>query len=110
MKYRKKPVVVEAIQYKSSSTLSFGNCYNNIDDIKKFTNGSIKLKNYMSFYKGIQADDEETILPERYVQVTIPTLEGDMLVSEGDYIIKNENGEICTCKPDIFHKTYEKVQ
>ena len=39
----------------------------------------------------------------------VNTLEGDMLVNKGDYIIKGVNGEVYPCKPDIFHKTYEVV-
>lgn len=41
--------------------------------------------------------------------VYVPTPEGDMQVSKGDYIIKGVNGEIYPCKPDIFEKTYERV-
>ena len=41
--------------------------------------------------------------------LTIHTLEGDMIASIGDYIIKGVNGEFYPCKPDIFEKTYEKV-
>ena len=37
----------------------------------------------------------------------IPTLEGDMFASVGDYIIQGVNGEFYPCKPDIFWKTYE---
>jgi hypothetical protein len=98
MKYRKKPVVVEAIQYKDPHD------YDNIDDIKNFTNGSIKVES------GIGSSEDGGGYPQRYTQVKIPTLEGEMLVSEGDYIIKGVNGEFYPCKPDIFHKTYEKVQ
>lgn len=39
----------------------------------------------------------------------IHTLEGEMTASVGDYIIKGVNGEFYPCKPDIFHKTYEKI-
>ena len=39
----------------------------------------------------------------------IETLEGTMLISEGDYIIKGVNGEFYPCKADIFEKTYEEV-
>lgn len=39
----------------------------------------------------------------------IPTLEGDMYASLGDYIIKGVNGEFYPCKPAIFAKTYEEV-
>lgn len=43
-------------------------------------------------------------------EVIIHTLEGDMLASEGDYIITGVNGEQYPCKPDIFEKTYELVE
>ena len=91
MKYRKKPVAVEAIQYKECIT-------NNILNWEKFTNKSIKVQGF------------QEILYLDITRVTIPTLEGKMLVSEGDYIIKGVNGEFYPCKPDIFHKTYEKVK
>ena len=39
----------------------------------------------------------------------IRTLEGDMLVSIGDYVIRGVNGEFYPCKPDIFEKTYEEI-
>ncbi len=38
------------------------------------------------------------------------TLEGDKIVSVGDYIIKGVKGEIYPCKPDIFELTYEEVK
>lgn len=40
---------------------------------------------------------------------TIHTLEGDHLVSEGDWVITGVNGEKYPCKPDIFEKTYDPV-
>ena len=42
--------------------------------------------------------------------VQIRTLEGEMTASPGDYIIRGVNGELYPCKPDIFEKTYEKVE
>lgn len=42
-------------------------------------------------------------------ELTINTLEGVMHASAGDYIITGVNGEMYPCKPDIFEKTYEKV-
>lgn len=55
----------------------------------------------------------EEINPEneddRYVGINIPTLEGVMRASEGDYIIKGVQGEFYPCKPGIFTATYEKV-
>lgn len=44
------------------------------------------------------------------VSLTINTLEGDMQANVGDYIIKGVNGEFYPCKPDIFEKTYDKVE
>lgn len=40
---------------------------------------------------------------------TIPTLEGEMLASPGDWIIQGVHGEFYPCKPDIFAQTYEEV-
>ena len=42
-------------------------------------------------------------------EITIHTLEGDLMASVGDYIIIGVNGEKYPCKPDIFKKTYEEV-
>lgn len=42
-------------------------------------------------------------------ELIIHTLEGDMIASRNDYIIKGIKGEVCPCKPDIFEKTYEEV-
>jgi hypothetical protein len=46
---------------------------------------------------------------KRYVAINIPTLEGVMRASEGDYVIKGIKGEFYPCKPDIFDSTYEMV-
>ena len=43
------------------------------------------------------------------VEMIIPTLEGNMKASAGDWIITGINGEQYPCKPDIFEKTYEKI-
>ena len=43
-------------------------------------------------------------------EMIIRTLEGDMKASVGDYIITGLRGEQYPCKPDIFSKTYEKVE
>ena len=93
MKYRKKPVVIEAIQWDGL----------NFNDILKFTgSGNIKLEE-------IRKPDADMRIPGSYV-LTIRTLEGVMEASKGDYIIKGVNGEFYPCKPDIFEKTYEKVE
>ena len=76
MKYRKKPVVIEAMQWDGKDLLE------------------------LSGFVG----DAMLIVPGA---VMIRTLEGDLRVSRGDYIIKGVQGEFYPCKPDIFEKTYE---
>lgn len=87
MKYRKKPVVIEAIQFNRSFS---------IKQIEEFTDG--KATNFRT-----------EKCPNGKSYCDIETLEGTMLVTEGDYIIKGVNGEFYPCKPDIFKKTYELV-
>ena len=43
-------------------------------------------------------------------EMNIETLEGVMHAEPGDWIITGVNGERYPCKPDIFEKTYEKVE
>ena len=82
MKFRKKPVVIEAIELKFTTT-SQQEC---ID----FTGGKAK--------KGLDGG------------VIIPTLEGNMIANTGDWIIKGVEGEFYPCKPKIFNQTYEPVE
>ena len=90
MKYRKKPVVIEAIQWKENTTEIIQFCGNKCSYNANDTAWEVG--------KGIP--NEELI---------IHTLEGDMIASRNDYIIKGIKGEVCPCKPDIFEKTYEEV-
>jgi len=91
-KYRKKPVVIEAVKYTGCIT----------DDIIEFTNNTIRVES------NIGSSEDGEGYPQKYTRVTIPTLEGDHLVLEGDFIIKGVKGEVYPCKPDIFHMTYER--
>jgi hypothetical protein len=88
MKYRKKPVVIEAIQFREG----------NFEEILNFSSG--KAKRRIS-YEGNTPIETNTI--------DISTLEGTMNAIDGDFIIKGVSGEFYPCKPDIFEKTYEKV-
>lgn len=90
MKYRKKPVVIEAIQWKENTTEIIQFCGNKCSYNANDTAWEVG--------KGIP--NEELI---------IHTLEGDMIASRNDYIIKGIKGEVCPCKPDIFEKIYEEV-
>jgi len=93
-KYRKKPVVIDAVRYDSS----------NFDEICDFMGTTPIPKHNPDF--GI---DENGNTNEPYLGVYIKTLEGKMLATIGDWIIKGVNGEFYPCKPDIFEKTYEAV-
>lgn len=86
-KYRKKPVVIEAVQWKG----------NNADEVEE----KLGLKIDRELYYEVESD---------YYSLIISTLEGDMKAREGDYIIKGVQGEFYPCKPDIFESTYEKVE
>ena len=78
--FRKKPVAIEAVQFTGS------NCI----EIIRFMGGPWE-----------NPELHETDIP------MIHTLEGDMLASSGDWIIKGVAGEFYPCKPDIFAATYE---
>lgn len=80
MKYRKKPVEIEALQYTGE----------NMDELRAFVPNDWR--------------DNRINQP-----LGIKTLEGVMTISEGDYIIKGIKGEFYPCKPDVFELTYEKI-
>lgn len=81
MKFRKKPVVIEAVQWEATAE--------SWDKILAM--GDIKWTG------GVMGTDT----------FTIHTLEGDHLARKGDWIIKGVKGEFYPCKPDIFEKTYD---
>lgn len=91
--YRKKPVVISAIEWTGKNLLDVTRFIENKDDIGSFH------RNW-GLYCDIVSD----------YGLTINTLEGAMSASVGDYIIKGVAGEFYPCKPDIFLKTYDKVQ
>lgn len=85
-KYKKKPVQIEAIQFMG----------NNVKEIEDFVGQ--QLLRYTN------KDNED---PD--YSVGIPTLEGIMKASVGDYIIRGVKNEFYPCKPDIFRSTYDEV-
>ena len=98
-KYRKRPVVVDAME---------------------FTLGTTTAGEILAFCpKANVGVPTTTLLPNGTWSTTldstdirwihIPTLEGYMEVSDGDYIIRGVAGEFYPCKPDIFAKSYDKV-
>ncbi len=93
MKYKKKPVIIEAIQWTG--------------------------KNHREMYDFITNDVDGYIRPNGdnfYIDhdkvnggLVIKTLEGEHIASIGDFIIKGIKGEFYPCKPGIFEDTYEIV-
>lgn len=93
MKFRKKPVVIEAFKYDGDFC----------DRNGKFYIPEWAEKAYLEGTLFFSSEDEPGAC---YVN----TLEGDMKANVGDYIIQGVQGEIYPCKPDIFEATYEKVK
>ena len=84
MRFRKKPVVVEAIQWDG-----------NLSTVEKLMEGST-----------CESVEQDLCDPA----LVIVTLEGKMRAEVGDWIIRGVKGELYPCKPDIFTKTYEVAE
>ncbi len=82
MKYRKKPIVIEAVQWTGT----------NVDEVLGFilAGGSAR-----------RGGSDHSLY--------IDTREGTMRADRGDWIIRGVKGEFYPCKPDIFAETYEQV-
>ena len=96
MKYRKKPVVVEAFQYDGDMKNRDGRWYVPEWAQKAFENG-------VMFYDSLTSDSPPC-------ELFIRTLEGIHHVSVDDFVIQGVQGELYPCKPDIFLKTYKPVE
>lgn len=92
MKYRKKPMEVEAYQY----TGHFRQIRQTPEWIVDAIKAGILHFNRVSF--------------ESQPELFLDTLEGTHRVRIGDYIVKGVRGELYNCKPDIFELTYEKIE
>lgn len=91
-KYRKKPVVIETIQFLG-------------DDVSR----DAQYESAKVIIEWIKAGNGRAYSFDSSAgrRITILTLEGEMLAMPGDFIIKGVSGEFYPCKPDIFAKTYE---
>ena len=98
-KYIKKQVVVEAIQW--DGTLEKALEISQIDGL----NSIIEYYSTKTVIIG-ESTSSSANTYEEIKSFKIKTLEGDMNVSKGDYIIKGIKGEFYPCKEDIFKKTY----
>ena len=85
MKYRKRPVVIEALQFVGGDV--------SVREISIWADGA-KLN-----FVGIPV-----------YEIQIKTLEGTMTANINDWIIRGVKGEYYPCKPDIFQSTYERLE
>lgn len=85
--FKKNPVEIEALRFEAGNGLAVaewcGGVYLEVDDVS------------------------EPMGVKRSVQ--IPTLEGTMTASVGDWVIRGVKGEFYPCKPDVFEQTYQEV-
>lgn len=89
MKFRKKPVVIEAFLWTGGP-----------DQTEDPVWACDAIREGKIFFENAGTPD---------VKLKINTLEGVMTADQGDYIIQGIKGEIYPCKPDIFQQTYEAV-
>jgi hypothetical protein len=87
-RFRKKPLVIDAIQYTGS----------NWDAVWKWFLGFHKAQKLGQFY---ETDGH---------RIKIGTQEGTMFADANDWIIRGVKGEFYPCKPDIFEETYEPAE
>jgi hypothetical protein len=97
--FRKKPVIIEALQFESLALLEgevFRIHFNTEEALPKWVRDAII---------------DDTLCPnfKDGKSLVVTTLEGDHIASPGDWIIRGVKGEIYPCKPDIFAMTYDPV-
>ena len=103
-KYRKKPVVIEAVQYNYKDI--FDDKYKDSSEDEYFEY-QIAIDEWIGIENLVPTPLYEMRKQSDYTS-KIKTIEGDnMTISDGDYIIKGVKGEFYPCKPDIFKETYE---
>lgn len=95
MKYRKKPVVIEAFKWTGDQNQTEEPLW----IVDAINNGTVVIPG-----------SEWSINHHGFIAMEINTLEGVMVAKQGDYIIKGIQGEIYPCKPDIFEQTYEQLK
>lgn len=96
MKYRKKPVVIEAKKFEyTSECLSELNAWMG-SNMK--TSGKDRHPDAKGWLQVMTLEDGEGGITVAHI------------ATEGDYIIKGIQGEFYACKPDIFEQTYEPIE
>lgn len=93
-KFIKRPIVIEAVQWKGDNEL----------EIINFVGKKLSVN------KPPPAMKHDKEIPNSAYAIYIPTLEGMMTAQRMDWVIMGVNREFYPCKPDIFEKTYESVE
>lgn len=91
-RFRKRPVVIEAVEWTG----------HNLHEVIAFTDGPSDIR---SHHAGMMWENYSDLVKREGLKIY--TLEGVMSASVGDWIIKGIKGEHYPCKPDVFEKTYE---
>ena len=97
LRYKKKPIIIEAFQMtleRRTDNRDWPEWLNRAWNEDRGVQGSV--------YPTIEGTGDGTI--------SIGTLEGEHLVSFGDWIMRGVKGELYPCKPDIFEATYDSVE
>ena len=87
-KFRKKPVVIEAMQWGGGVCMGVS-----AEEIERWSNNAVRFASVNGL-----------------LYLSVVTLEGEMRADPGDWIIKGVKGEFYPCKPDIFEASYEAVE
>ncbi|SKF90466.1 hypothetical protein [Mycobacteroides abscessus] len=97
-RFRKKPVEIEAMQWPDADDENGEEVVQRSSDIHAWVWGS-GGRTWIVTPKANPSD----------VHAVLQTLEGDMRISPGDWIIRGVAGEFHPCKPDIFEQTYDPL-
>lgn len=97
MKFRKKPVVIEAVKVLFQEMLADGPEGPPVENAPEWFNDAVRAGVVTLSTRGARD----------YAVLDIHTLEGVMEATPGDWIIRGIKGELYPCKPDIFDATYE---
>jgi hypothetical protein len=110
--YRKKPVAIKAMQYGEDDPIALTQWME--ANLYPFLRGDATKPETLRYPDQAKGDDSK---PDKGIYIDpangdlmIRTLEGDMRVSPGDFIIRGVQGEFYPCKPGIFAETYEVVE
>jgi hypothetical protein len=112
-RYRKKPVEIEAMQFVPPAPKAHALTSWMEANLYPFLVGDATRPETLRYPDQIETDDSTPdkgiYIDPRSGELRIRTLEGDMRVSVGDFVIRGVQGEFYPCKPAVFAATYEEV-